>query len=548
MIRTIIVDDEFLVRLGLKNMAAWKRNGFEIVGEASDGTKALELCRNQPVDLVVTDVEMPKMSGIDLIRTLHQEMPHISIIVLSNHRNSEYIRETLRYNRALDYIFKLALDDGELEKTLQHTRKAIELSSASLLPQEDNDKIPFTEKQSAWNQFQSSGIFEDSYSKLFKTDFSTFFYCICIEIWPKNGITHIDSSDKFSLIESMAHDLFEKEQLRFDIFLSENKSCFFLFLEASNDTPAQIKERCKKIKYMNSLFQDSPLAFGISHKQCGICNISHSMNQALHALECSFFHNTPEINFFEAVQGDEQPATIISRHQLTYLLHTQNAEDIKQHLQKYLQQCALSRNSTIEHVKETCFDFIMLLASLLKEISRTTVTTIRYEVVSKWIAESFTVRALEEVLLNCIDTLFIEYSIANRQIISKDVQKALLYIQNNYNKNCRLKDVASYIGMSESYLSYLFKKELGKNLTAYLNEYRIQIAKQLIISSPSALNLIAEQVGYTNYPYFSKVFHSIVGIEASKFKSTYEKKMICTQNHQVSDSTRKKSGNPGQLS
>lgn len=462
MIRTIIVDDEFLVRLGLKNMAAWEKNGFQIIGEASDGAKALELCRNQQVDLVVTDIEMPKMNGIDLIRTLHREMPNISIIVLSNHRNSEYIRETLRYNRALDYIFKLALDEEELEKTLQDTLRIIENQSIGTQSPSKGEvsKIHYTEKQLAWNSFQSNGIFEESYSSIFKTDFSSPFYCICIEIWPKNNTEIPEPADKFSLIESIARDSFEKEQLKFDILLSEKNTCFFVFLEAPKDNPTQIKEYCKIIKYTNSLFQDNTLSFGISSRLCGTCHIVGSLNQALHAMGRSFFHNAPGIYFYAPTPEKDEPASIILGHQLAYLLHTQNTVEIKQYLLQYLQQCKLSPDTTIEHVKETCIDFIMLLISHLKEISRTAVSTIRYETVSTLATKCFTIHALEETLLICIETLFSEYNITDSQIISKDVHKALYYIQINYNKNFRLKDVASYIGMSESYLSYLFKKEL----------------------------------------------------------------------------------------
>lgn len=530
MIHTIIVDDEFLVRLGLKNMAAWENNGFEIVGEASDGIKALEICRNQQVDLVVTDIEMPKMNGIELIHALHQEMPHISIIVLSNHRNSEYIRETLRYNRALDYIFKLALDENELEMTLKNIRTTVENSSANtiLAINESYIKPLLKEKQEAWNLFLQDGIFKDTYAGLFETDFSVPFYCIYIQLWRKNDGTLPAPADKLSLVESMFSDTFAKEQLKIDILLSDKEKCFVAFLEAHKDNSEQIIERCKKIKYANSLFQDSPLAFGISQPLFGINNVTLAKQQAFQALELSFFHNKPEINIFQQVPAPSN-ITIISRHQLAFLIHNKNTGEIHQALEQYLQQCIAVPCGNAENVKDNCFDFIMLLSSLLKENFGSVVSTIRHDTIAPLIKECLSIDALLEVLSSSMDTLFSEYHITNSQIISKDVQKAMYYIQTNYDKNFRLKDVADYIGMSESYLSYLFKKELGKNLTMYLNEYRIQIAKQLIISSSSTLNLIAEQVGYTNYPYFSKVFRSVVGIEASKFKSIYEKKMISLQ-------------------
>ena len=83
--------------------------------------------------------------------------------------------------------------------------------------------------------------------------------------------------------------------------------------------------------------------------------------------------------------------------------------------------------------------------------------------------------------------------------------------------------MADYIGINESYLSHIFKKEYGKSLITYLNEYRILQAQQLIASSNASLNLIAESVGYINYAYFSKVFKSVTGINAIDFKASIKK-------------------------
>lgn len=111
MIKTIIADDEILVRVGLKSMVNWQDMGFEIVGEAGDGIQALELCENEEVDLVITDIKMPRMDGLELIRILCERYPSIRVIVLSCYNDGEYIKEAMKYNGALDYIFKIAMED-----------------------------------------------------------------------------------------------------------------------------------------------------------------------------------------------------------------------------------------------------------------------------------------------------------------------------------------------------------------------------------------------------------------------------------------------------
>lgn len=123
MIKVLIVDDDKLVRKGISSAMPWDEFDMEVVGEASNGLKALDFLKTQPVDLMLTDLAMPVMSGIELMRAARQLYPELHIVVLTLHQDFDYIQEALRLG-AIDYIAKVQLEKEQFEHVLQriHTR------------------------------------------------------------------------------------------------------------------------------------------------------------------------------------------------------------------------------------------------------------------------------------------------------------------------------------------------------------------------------------------------------------------------------------------
>ncbi|MBC7959776.1 MAG: response regulator, partial [Vallitaleaceae bacterium] len=126
--KVLIVDDEILVRKGLSMGINWLELGFEEVKEASNGVEALEYAKVSFPELVFTDIKMPKMDGLELIDALKTHCPDTVIIVLSCINDSEYIREAMKFNRALDYIPKLSMSTEELVEIVKNAKNYIKKS------------------------------------------------------------------------------------------------------------------------------------------------------------------------------------------------------------------------------------------------------------------------------------------------------------------------------------------------------------------------------------------------------------------------------------
>jgi two-component system response regulator YesN len=118
MIKVMVVDDDHLVRKGFITMMPWREHHLEVVGEAGNGKKALEFLESNQVDLLITDLAMPVMSGIDLMRSVKEKYKDISMVVLTFHQDFELIQEALRLG-ALDYITKVELEHEHMDEVLR---------------------------------------------------------------------------------------------------------------------------------------------------------------------------------------------------------------------------------------------------------------------------------------------------------------------------------------------------------------------------------------------------------------------------------------------
>jgi len=122
MIKACIVDDEKLVRKGIITIMPWEKFSIEVVAEASNGVRALEIMSEQPIDLLFTDLNMPEMDGMQLIREVKEKYPNVQIVILTCHPEFEYVQEALRLG-AIDYILKTQLENDLMEDVLQQIVK-----------------------------------------------------------------------------------------------------------------------------------------------------------------------------------------------------------------------------------------------------------------------------------------------------------------------------------------------------------------------------------------------------------------------------------------
>ena len=117
-LKILIVDDEFIMRQGIAHMIDWEKEGFQIIGQASNGQEALEIIKENVPDIIISDVVMPQLNGIELAKVIQNNYPQIKIIILSSYSDFEYVKSSFQ-NGAVDYILKPSLNPSEMLKTLK---------------------------------------------------------------------------------------------------------------------------------------------------------------------------------------------------------------------------------------------------------------------------------------------------------------------------------------------------------------------------------------------------------------------------------------------
>ena len=124
MYKLIIVDDEQSIRNGMANGIPWNDWGFEVIGQASDGLEALELVENERPDVVLSDIRMPRMDGVELMQRLHKDYPDVKVIILSGYSDFEYLNTAIK-NSVTEYLLK-PTDIDEFEETFKNLKKRID--------------------------------------------------------------------------------------------------------------------------------------------------------------------------------------------------------------------------------------------------------------------------------------------------------------------------------------------------------------------------------------------------------------------------------------
>ena len=125
MYRVLLVDDEAIARTGLRSTFDWEKYGYRLVGEASNGQRAMKWILNGDLDILITDIAMPVMDGLELTRRTRELCPWVKVLLLSCHSDFEFVREGIRLG-ASDYILKPTLDADSLGAVLDHMRSKLE--------------------------------------------------------------------------------------------------------------------------------------------------------------------------------------------------------------------------------------------------------------------------------------------------------------------------------------------------------------------------------------------------------------------------------------
>lgn len=510
MIKVLIVDDEPKLREGLRAFIDWESLGYYVVDTAVNGYDALEKYKRYQPNLVIADIRMPGMDGLQLIELLRELDPMLHILILSGYADFDYARKAIT-QRANGYLLK-PVDEDEFMYYLQDIKSKIQNEVRSeqwdSLTMEWNRKS-FIQTLLTDTPSEESTVLLEQASKLdllWKT-----YQVMLISL-------HLEDETDVSATNLLKRKLFEKFEQNGRGYVFEFHSQMGVLLR-SPIVEVEMKEVYLCIREaMDETVTDFSASLGT--KEYSLDTVSKSYAVARELNKNHFFLGSGRILSVDSVSDikgnvatQEQEANEVSE-QLYYAIDVGNSEAMKS-LVRCTGQSMVSENYTERQIKRR---FVEILTAILsKGIKQSPELQSRSKEYYNFLTGVYTARTLEALYDH---TDFFLQQMMNQLGDSgkhREVKIMLDLIHRNFSDNLKLETLSGVFNYNSAYLGKLFKNVTGEYFNTYLDKVRIEKAKKLLQEGYKVYQ-VAEKVGYTNVDYFHSKFRKYVGTSPTAYR------------------------------
>ncbi|GGI45606.1 AraC family transcriptional regulator [Paenibacillus marchantiophytorum] len=536
MLKILIVDDEALVRIGIKTILPWEELGFELVGEAENGKKALEMARAYSPDIILTDIKMPVMTGIELIKQLRQENHPAKFIVLSAYDDLVYVKEAMKHG-AEDYMLKLELEPVQLIQIM----KELSLSIAAAKDRIGNAAIaqeyPIIHTALHKEKFFKDmllGVIQNSAEMLQQVNRLNLNFleknlsCLIVEvddltIYDKYGeAPHLLDYSILNILEEVLSSYAYGHVA--SIHPKQFVAIFTFKKNEREDSGERLHELTTNMRTSLRKYLNASVCMGISNDHPNYIYIKQAFNEAKEAINYKFIlPRGSDIYYCDMKRMSIQENEDISAEmrKVEFALLDGDIKAIKDALDLFIQKMHQSNNLTKELLTGLCYSIYYLFQTFMEKFKLTGKNIVNKEMYTDINTMNLKVDFIEWI--HHLKQRFTEQLIDNNENMRVFTTKQ--FINKHYKEDLSLERIAEYLQLSTAYLSNLYKKETGQNLIEYMTEVRISQAKFLLKTTDLKIAEIAREVGYSDEYYFSKVFKKNVGESPIKYKnlSTPEK-------------------------
>lgn len=510
MIKILIADDEPLVRAGIKAVIPWNDHGFDVIGEVSDGNEAYEKILALKPDILITDIKMPGMDGITLLKKLKQEKVSIQSVVLSCFDEFELVREAMKYG-ARDYILKLSIDPAKILEVLGEIRQDL-----ADLPENEphfslnTDDLKYLFIKKLQNRgFTSDEQIENVLHNIQLTISLKNYYLMRFTFEPETA--KIPDDNRRKMIYNLLNQLCQRYPGN-ELFSLDEKGYLIIQNAEKNDF------LCRQISAAMKQYANQTVYFGISPRLKDYSVFKDGLKQADDTLNtCVFYEKTEPLTFQMLTSASFPFITSCLAQKLYISLSSGNTEKSCELISRFL----LWLKSGL-FFSSLCYSYLEEILNIYVRVAREQNFSIyqmqdgEADIFSR-IRQTHTLRSCEQVLSG-FTRKFTEFIREKRSGERSEILKIKEYLQLHYSENIDLNLIAELVNITPSHLSNLFKKETGVNFSTYLTDVRMKAARKLLQSPEFLIYEVAEKTGYSNAGYFGKAFKKYWGISPEEFK------------------------------
>ncbi len=518
MFQAILCDDNEIILEGLSRQVNWTDIGIHLAGTASDGNEAWKLIQQSTPDILITDIRMPYLDGLELSKRAKDLNPNLVILIISAYDDFQYARTAMHLN-ALDYILKpidITLFNQLLSKAVQHCHQL-----------HRNKRLIITEflRKATTQSYEALQYSDVPFDTELKTDS---YCCILNIILDEHSLNKLSDTIRYNSERNFVSLMGYLNQG--NCYLLESGSNIYTAALLCSSKLELITNRKILVDTIRQIFPydnricDVVITFGSIY--LGIHNLYQSMKDSQEALKMHFVKGSNSDIFFEEISSyiDLDISTSytlpIAEKDLIALIKTQNKQGIEHTLQELYQW--LSHQGKESYLYMT-FSISSLYTNMVNELGQSGVDI--QDIFENPLAEfkkiatsgtlETSIKTLKNILFRICDNIEI-----GKSRYGKSIHEALNYIQNHYNdSSLSIEIVASTVCLSTSYFSTIFKNETGTTFTDYLIQLRMKHAKELLSNTNLKMYEISSLVGYDNAAYFSVAFKRYWGHSPSKFQN-----------------------------
>lgn len=510
--KVLIVDDEFLVRQGIKHHMNWEAEGFQIVGEASNGEEALEQVRKLMPDIVITDIVMPVMDGEAFVRTLKANHPQIEVIVLSSFSEFEYVRSTLQHGAA-DYILKPKLDTNELLEVLQRT--AGKIPELQFEPAEEGWRIGHLMEK----MLSGFTLEEDAELDVVNEAFPHGSFRLLACPWPEESLRQAGASTGREYAESGLRKSLPGAVI--SLLPAEGEMpVFILNTEVSLDE--NLVKQIRQLALCSGAGVHGP-AWVLTDRFPSFQEMGAVYRERLlKLLEYRFYYEHQAI-----LVDSDLPPLHPAGYQFNVNMFVQHVrrnrtEAAREYLKQYAQALGRDYIADVFEIKSflgnLIFNVTIALADM--DVQSSSLDESKYAYFKNVDGASSLNEALdvlEKFMLEVEECL----QGGGRKRSDPNMSMLLEYMHQHYDQPLGLADVAKHFHFNPSYLSSYFSSHQKEGFNEYLNKIRIEKAEELLRNGDVTISEISSMVGYSDHSYFCKVFKKFTGQSPSRYRRKF---------------------------
>ncbi|WP_039766043.1 response regulator transcription factor [Caldicellulosiruptor sp. F32] len=497
--KVLIVEDEVFMREGLKNLIDWKELGFEIVGEAEDGPSAFEFMKKMQVDVLISDIKIPLLSGLDLIEKVKREIKNPpEVIIISGYADFEYAKKAIQHG-VVNYILK-PIEEEELVETLQKVKS--KLKKRELIKE---GRSLFALERSFKESIENSNI------KIENGIFVGIVYFKEMSNWLN---FYLDERIENMLLRIKGgFEQLKKEGLMYEFSEIGDK---YYVVAASEEN---IQEAYQKLKKMIDFATE--IVFAFSRKITKWAQFFDAIYEAAYSLNFALFYNQMGITFYSNSLPNSKELLYSKEYDKRLILAIEeNSQDIQKIVEEMMEDIRKGKYQ-LEFLMTYLSFVVVSISSYFSRMGLNLEDEIEY--FSNLRLEFSNIEDIQKNLLKFCEGILNKFRQWRASLSNGIICELEKYIKENYNKNLTLKSVAQRFYINPVYLGQLFKKHYGMYFNSYLQKIRVEEAKKLLMSTNMKIYEISQAVGYNDTDYFIQCFTKLCNMTPNQFRKKCRK-------------------------